>query len=98
VNSNAPFKGEVDWKLASPKSWVWTVAPSAPFCGPVDPERIDLIRRVCIQAGMIMEDASPGAIVITDTSAEGIRAAVTQLMNASQQIKALAEAASTLLR
>ncbi len=62
----------------------------------MDAERIELVRQLCTQAGMIMEDASSRALLIEDLSDEGIRGTVTDLMVASARIKALVEAAAAL--
>jgi hypothetical protein len=62
----------------------------------MDPDRVELIRQLCTQAGMIMEDASSSALLIADVTDEGIRSTVTDLMVASERIKALVEAAAAL--
>ena len=52
----------------------------------------DLIRRLCVTAGMIMEDASVGAITVGPNQFERIAA----LLRASEAVDALAHAASKL--
>ena len=52
----------------------------------------DLVGRLCVTAGMIMEDASVGAVSVDPGQHEW----VTALLRASEAINALATAAETL--
>lgn len=54
----------------------------------------DLIERLCVAAGMIMEDASVGAI----STGREPRARVLEILHASEAITALAHAAEVLTR
>ena len=53
----------------------------------------DLIERLCVTAGMIMEDASLGAI----STRGDIRQRVVELNRASKEIRALADAVAVLV-
>ena len=59
-----------------------------------DPDRIDLVVQLCTRIGMIMEDMSPLAI---DTSSDGLKGRVAEVVRATRLMAALVDAAEALL-
>jgi hypothetical protein len=60
-------------------------------------DEIDLVRHLCVRAGMIMEDASVEA-VLAHRDTDALRRAVERLGVAAEAISALAHAAAALMR
>lgn len=62
----------------------------------MDENTRDLIYRMCVRAGMVMEDASPAALLGEGFNPTEISATLTMLAQASAKISALIAAASML--
>jgi hypothetical protein len=59
-----------------------------------DPDRMDLVVRLCTRIGMIMEDTSPLAI---DASREGLKGRVAEVVRATRTMAVLVDAVEALL-
>jgi hypothetical protein len=79
------------------RSWIWTVAARERVCQRMDDDTLDLIRKLCTRAGMIMEDASVDAVTIS-AEARSIDPGLTRLAHATEAISALVAAARVLSR
>lgn len=62
----------------------------------MDDDRRELIARLCTTAGMLMEDVSASAIMISRIDDAAMRAAVHRLTRASEDIQAIVGAAAIL--
>jgi hypothetical protein len=62
----------------------------------MEQETVELVRRLCCEAGMIMEDMNPVALITTRDPPE-LRAAVDQLAKAIVRMRAIMDAAGALL-
>jgi hypothetical protein len=62
----------------------------------MEQETVELVRRLCCEAGMIMEDMNPVALITPRDPAE-LRAAVDQLAGAIVRMGAILEAGRALL-
>jgi hypothetical protein len=65
---------------------------------PLDETQIELIQALCLEAGRIMEDASPDLALALPSSRDLIAAQVDRLWGAADEIMALANAARALVR
>lgn len=83
---------------ASTESWGWTVAP--PWCVWVgmDDEIGDLIRALCTRAGMIMQDASTDALIMSADDPDTINSKLERLADAAHAISDIVDAARALQR
>lgn len=81
-------------------SWIWTVAAAhrsvRPDDGgePLDDDTIELIHQLCARIGMMMEDASVGALV--SRSDDDLTSKIVSLRLAIEQASALVAAAQAL--
>ena len=64
----------------------------------MDDDIVDLIRALCTRAGMIMEDASVDALMMTAGNPDTINAKLARLADAALAISAIINAARALQR
>jgi len=64
---------------------------------PMDAQTTDQIAQLCAQVGMIMEDASPRALMVEDRSESGLRSTISDLRDATNRMSALLDAATALI-
>jgi hypothetical protein len=62
----------------------------------MDEDRLDLIRKLSTQAGMIFEDASVKALVIGGCSAEELHAVVSEVRDMAERASVMLAAAEAL--
>ena len=64
----------------------------------MDHETSELVQQLSAQVGMIMEDSSAQALILTDKSPDGLRATIAGLTEAAGRISAILEEAAALVR
>lgn len=87
-----------DAARASTESWGWTVAPPSRVRVGMDDDIVDLIRALCTRVGMIMEDASVDALMMSAGDPETMNAKIKRLADAALEISAIINAARALQR
>lgn len=95
VNSNARFERQVEWKVSERESWIWTVSRGGRLCAGMDDDTAELIRALLTRAGMIMEDASLDAIMLTGSHAD-LSSQIVSVRRANDVVGALVRAAAAL--